>query len=93
MAQAERALRELELHGGRVRHHGPIARVELPPEPMARLFASDTLRSTLIARVRQAGFRYVCLDLEGYRRAGLEAAAPSAPRSAPADAISMERNP
>jgi uncharacterized protein len=53
----------------RVRDHGDIARIEVAPEEFARL-NQPALRSSISARLRQAGFRFVCVDLEGYRRGG-----------------------
>ena len=67
---AEACLRQLGLLGGRVRHHGDIARIELPPIDLPRL-AEDDVRRRLIVGVRNAGFAYVTLDLEGYRRGRL----------------------
>jgi uncharacterized protein len=68
--QAESCLRELGLLGGRVRHHGDIARIELPPLDLPRLAEAD-VRARLTAGVRRAGFSYVTVDLEGYRRGRL----------------------
>ncbi len=53
----------------RVRDHGDIARIEVAPEEFARL-SQPTLRASLSARLRQAGFRFICVDLEGYRPGG-----------------------
>src|SRR5690554_6062590 len=61
---AESALRSLGLGDLRVRHHGEVARLELPPEDIARV-ASEPLRSEVWAAVRDAGFRFVALDLRG----------------------------
>jgi uncharacterized protein len=81
---AEACLRQLGLLGGRVRHHGDIARIELPPIDLPRL-AEDEVRGHLIAGVRKAGFAYVTLDLEGYRRGRLNEAAGAAPTRPPDD--------
>jgi uncharacterized protein len=67
---AEACLREAGLRGARVRHHGDIARIEVPPVDLARLADAD-LRQRLTDGVRAAGFAYVTLDLEGYRRGRL----------------------
>jgi pyridinium-3,5-biscarboxylic acid mononucleotide sulfurtransferase len=67
---AEEALADCGLRGGRVRHHGDVARIELPPETLGRL-ADAVLRDRLVSAVRAAGFAYVTLDLEGYRRGKL----------------------
>ena len=61
---AEAALRALGLADLRVRHHGDIARVEVPVGDVADL-AADPLRQAVVDAVRAAGFRYVALDLAG----------------------------
>jgi len=67
---AEEALADCGLRGGRIRHHGDIARIERPPESLERL-ADPALRHRLVTAVRAAGFAYVTLDLDGYRRGKL----------------------
>ncbi len=62
---AEKGLRALGLHTLRVRFHGEVARVELEPGDILR--AAGELRAAVVEAVRPAGFRYVALDLEGYR--------------------------
>ena len=64
--RAEAALRRLGLRQLRVRHHGEVARLELD-EAGERLLARPGLRAKLVRAVHEAGFRYVSLDLEGYR--------------------------
>lgn len=61
---AEAALRELGLTDFRVRHHGDIARLELPLEDLVRV-AADPLRGQVHAAVRRAGFRWALVDLGG----------------------------
>lgn len=61
--QAERALRRLGFTDCRVRHHGEVARVELPVDEIAR--AAGPLREELLTAVRAAGFRMVAVDLAG----------------------------
>ena len=68
--QAEAALHALGFRQCRVRAHGSLARLELPPEEIARL-ADDALRREIASRVRAAGFAYVSLDLDGYRMGSL----------------------
>lgn len=75
--KAEETLRNSGIRGGRVRHHGEIARVELPTEAWS-LAAQAEWRRELVEGLRQAGFRYVTLDLESYRRGRLNEAAPPA---------------
>lgn len=65
--RAEEALEDLGFRLFRVRHHGDIARVELDPEATRRLLDDLALRAQVVTRVRAAGFRFVTVDLEGYR--------------------------
>jgi uncharacterized protein len=53
----------------RVRDHGDIARIEIAPEEFPRL-DQPALRSSVSARLRDVGFRFICVDLEGYRPGG-----------------------
>ncbi len=66
VARAEETLRELQPGQLRVRHHGPVARIEVPPDQIARL-ADPQLRDEIVRRVKLAGYNYVTLDLEGFR--------------------------
>ena len=61
---AESALRRHGFSDARVRHHGDIARIELPVAELAR-FADDAVREAVLADVRAAGFTYATLDLAG----------------------------
>lgn len=61
---SEAALRRLGLDELRVRHHGDIARLEVPPHQLVAL-ATDPLRGEVLCAVRAAGFRFVALDLAG----------------------------
>ena len=63
---AEQRLIELGFRQLRVRVHGDLARIELPPEEIGRLF-SQSLAPELEAYLRSLGFRYVTADLRGYR--------------------------
>ncbi len=69
--QAEAALQAL-LPGQqlRVRDHYPIARVEVPDGMLERI-VEPSLRSAIVERLHAAGYRYVTLDLEGYRMGSL----------------------
>jgi pyridinium-3,5-biscarboxylic acid mononucleotide sulfurtransferase len=60
--RAEDALLDLGLTESRVRHHGDIARIEVPVAQLGRAVA---LHTEITARVRAAGFRFVTLDLAG----------------------------
>ncbi|MFC4554717.1 ATP-dependent sacrificial sulfur transferase LarE [Georgenia faecalis] len=59
---AEAAVRRLGFADCRVRHHGEVARLELPAEDIARAAA---LHDEVHAAVSAAGFRFVALDLRG----------------------------
>ncbi|MEZ0165404.1 asparagine synthase-related protein [Kineococcus sp. LSe6-4] len=61
---AEAALHDLGLGDLRVRHHGDIARLEVPAADLVRV-ASDPLREQVRTAVRAAGFRWAVLDLAG----------------------------
>jgi uncharacterized protein len=65
VGMAEEALQDLGLRTLRVRHHGDVARLELGPEEFGKVV--DGLRDEVVRRVRQAGYAYVALDLQGYR--------------------------
>lgn len=68
---AEAFLRSLGLKGCRVRVHGDdLARIELPEEERG-LFRSGELAAPIAHRLRELGFRYITLDLEGYSRGSM----------------------
>ncbi|GIF13863.1 ATP-dependent sacrificial sulfur transferase LarE [Actinoplanes teichomyceticus] len=62
--QAEAALRRLGFADFRVRHHGDVARIELPPDDLPRAVRTP-LREALHAAVVAAGFRFAALDIAG----------------------------
>lgn len=62
---SEEALRKLGLGKVRVRVHGDLARIETEPEEIVRL-ASPEMRRMVASALKDAGFRYVSLDLCGY---------------------------
>jgi uncharacterized protein len=65
--RAEAWLRGQGLSEVRVRYHaGDIARVEVPTEAIAKL-ASSEMREAFVALLRSLGFKFVTLDLEGFR--------------------------
>lgn len=66
VGKAEAGLRQLGLRQVRVRHHGEIARVETDEDGFV-LLRDPALRAAASAAVQAAGFRFVALDLEGYR--------------------------
>ncbi len=64
--KAEEYLRKLDLRELRVRHHGNLARIEVPAEKI-ELLASKDLREKIVDFFRKIGFIYVTLDLQGFR--------------------------
>lgn len=66
VAAAEDYLRGLGFSQIRVRHHDHLARIELLPEELPRMF-EDGLNVQVTAKLREIGFPYVTLDLTGYR--------------------------
>lgn len=63
---AENFLIDLGFSGIRVRHHGDIARIELKREQINRMIDSE-LRDKVVKKLKEIGFKYIALDLEGYR--------------------------
>jgi uncharacterized protein len=68
--QAEEILQAEGFRHVRVRDHGEVARIEVGVEEFSRLNQPD-LRAHISARLRKAGYRFVCMDLEGYRPGGI----------------------
>lgn len=64
--QSEQLLSDLGFRQFRVRSHGDLARVELLPEEFEKAMRPET-RGTIVETLRKTGFRYVTLDLTGYR--------------------------
>ncbi|MGB9870965.1 MAG: ATP-dependent sacrificial sulfur transferase LarE [Anaerolineae bacterium] len=68
---AEEVLRrEWGLRQVRVRDHFPLARLEVPEDDIPRL-AAPPARQEIVRRLRELGYRYVTLDLEGFRSGSL----------------------
>lgn len=63
---AESFVRDLGFRQFRVRHHDRLARLEVPPEEMGRLF-EDGRHEAIVKRFRELGYLYVTLDLQGFR--------------------------
>jgi pyridinium-3,5-biscarboxylic acid mononucleotide sulfurtransferase len=64
---AERFLRAAGLRELRVRYHkGDLARIEIPAEALPQ-FCAEPLRSQLVDELKRLGFKYLTLDLEGFR--------------------------
>ena len=75
--KAERFLRERGFQPLRVRYHkGDMARIEVAPDAMSQ-FADAEFRRELVEHLKAAGFKYVALDLEGFRSGSLNAMLPA----------------
>lgn len=57
----------------RVRCHGDIARIEVKPDEV-HMLTEEPLRSEIARRLKEYGFRYVTIDIEGYRTGSLNEA-------------------
>ena len=68
--RGESALRDLGFRQFRVRLHDKLARIEISPDEMPLAFSQD-MAAKIAQRLKNAGFTYVALDLEGYRQGSL----------------------
>src|SRR3954464_968380 len=66
--RAEQALARLGFRVCRVRHHDELARVEFGRDELERALDPDT-RAAIVRELKAVGYRYVTLDLQGYRLA------------------------
>lgn len=74
--RAECWIRQLGLRSLRVRYHrGDLARIEVPLDALPRLLERDT-HHRLVQHLKQLGFKYVTLDLEGFRSGNLNQMVP-----------------
>lgn len=64
--QAEQLLRNLGFNQVRVRMHGMIARIEVESSDFKKML-DENIRTTICTRLKELGFQYVSLDLQGYR--------------------------
>jgi uncharacterized protein len=68
--KAEMALKKLGFRQVRVRYHGDVARIEVAEQEMPRALDPEMGRR-MSAALKKLGFKYVALDLEGYRTGSL----------------------
>ena len=73
VGQAETFLRQQGFAQVRVRHHGDTARIEVEPDDIPR-FLDDDLRRRVVDRLRELGFIYVTIDLQGFRSGSMNEA-------------------
>ena len=62
---AEEVLLQEGFQSCRVRHHGDVARIEVPETAVTR-FMDNVLRQKVVEKIRKIGFSYVTVDLAGY---------------------------
>lgn len=68
--RGEAALRKLGFRQMRVRHHDEVARIEIAPDELPRALNVEMAQRIAVA-FKQLGFKFVTLDLEGYRTGAL----------------------
>jgi len=68
--RGEAKLRALGFEQMRVRHHGDVVRIEIAPEEMPRALNVEMAQRMAVA-FKQLGFKFIALDLEGYRTGAL----------------------
>lgn len=74
--QGEEALRQLGFRELRVRHHGPVARVEIARAELHRALNMETM-DAIHAALKQCGFQFVAIDCAGFRSGSLNAILPA----------------
>jgi uncharacterized protein len=78
--EGEERLRALGFRQVRLRHHGPLARVEVGPSELPRAL-DPRMAERMLKEIKALGFRWVSLDLEGYRSGSLNEVLPLAERT------------
>ena len=68
--RGESALRELGFRQVRLRHHGDVARIEIAPSELSRAL-EPVMAQRISEAIKPLGFRFVSLDLDGYRTGAL----------------------
>ena len=71
--EAENFLRELGLVEFRVRHHDTVARIEVNPEDIEKV-TTEPARSQIVDKLKSLGFKFVTVDLQGFRSGALNEA-------------------
>jgi len=80
VAAGERLLHELGFRVARVRYHREVARLEVEQDEVARLL-SPAIRERVDAELRRIGFRFVTVDLRGFRSGSLNEGITTPPRA------------
>ncbi len=68
--QAEDFIKSLGFSEFRVRHHGDIARIEVKEDQIEKL-AAKPVREKIVEKLKELGFKYVSLDMQGFRSGSL----------------------
>jgi uncharacterized protein len=68
--KAETYLIGLGIRAVRVRAHGDLARIETEPRYIEKIFSEGHMKN-ISRQLRRFGFKYVTLDIEGYRTGGI----------------------
>jgi uncharacterized protein len=68
--KAEEFLKKFGLIEFRVRHHDQIARIEVHPQDFEKI-ATEPARSKIIKKLKSLGFKYITIDLQGFRSGSL----------------------
>jgi len=71
--RAEEFLRSLGFVEFRVRHHDTVARIEVRPDDIEKVTA-EPLRSQIVDKLKSIGFKFVTMDLQGFRSGALNEA-------------------
>lgn len=74
VSAAESGIRRLGFRGFRLRHHGQVARLEFLEPDIERAFVN---RETIVRAAKDAGYRFVTLDLEGYKAGNMNGDVPT----------------
>ncbi len=74
--RGEESLRQLGFRELRVRHHGELARVEIARDELPRALTLEMM-DAITAALKQAGFKYVTLDCQGFKSGSMNAVLPA----------------
>ena len=66
VASAEKFIKDMGFEGIRVRVHGDLARIEASPDDVS-LLSYDRTRKEISSELKRLGFKYVTIDIDGYR--------------------------
>jgi uncharacterized protein len=73
--RGEEILREFGFREFRVRHHDALVRLEIAPAELDHVLKREVVEQ-LAARFRELGFKYVTLDLQGFRSGSMNEVLP-----------------